>query len=618
MFRRAAGFLMTACLGLVLAACGGGDDSFTSSAGTTGGGGDGSTATAITLLSNSPTLSSDPSSSVGITAIVSDAANNVLGDVPVDFVASSGLISGGGNVRTDEFGRAQVNLSPGPDQSNRIITVTALSGVASASIAIEVIGTQVTITGPTTLALSDTGRWTINLRDANGNGIANQSVSVVSANGNLITPVTGSLVTNTSGIVEIDVRGDVGGDDTLTASALGEASTASFTVSNDVFAFTTPDPDTEIPLNTPTPVTVQWIQGGTPQVGEDILFSTTRGTIGATATTNGAGEATVNVSADNAGFATINATPVSSSVSAARQVEFIATVPDSLDLQASPSAIDTNQSSTITATVRDPNGNLVKNAVVNFNVSDQTSGSLTTSVATTDNLGRATTIYNATSVPSSSSGVLITATVAGTVVSGTTTLTVGGRSLRITLGSANEITQPNPAIVEQFWTLIVTDADGAPVGNANVQLTLLATEFFKGFWFVDVVNDVWTTDVQAECANEDSNFDGQEQPGEDLNGNGVLDPSNPATTVIDGEVRDNAITDASGTVNFRVRYPESNAPWVRLLLRATVSVSGTEQDESRTFVPLVPAEDVTETDGAPPGGQIDAPWGRTADCTSTD
>ena len=56
-------------------------------------------------------------------------------------------------------------------------------------------------------------------------------------------------------------------------------------------------------------------------------------------------------------------------VSALTQIEFIATTPHTLIADASPDIIGPDgQTSTISAVVRDVDGNLVKNSVVNFNL----------------------------------------------------------------------------------------------------------------------------------------------------------------------------------------------------------------------------------------------------------
>ncbi len=153
--------------------------------------------------------------------------------------------------------------------------------------------------------------------------------------------------------------------------------TAKVTISSDEFSFTSPAADAEIPLNTSRAVTVRWRKSGSPQSGKLINFSTTRGTLSAaSATTDTSGDATVNISSTNAGFAIINATASGGTPAATLEVEFTATTADPIDLQADPSSIGPNESSTLTAVVRDANNNLVKNKTVEFNLVDVTGGNL--------------------------------------------------------------------------------------------------------------------------------------------------------------------------------------------------------------------------------------------------
>src|SRR5690606_4912236 len=135
-----------------------------------------------------------------------------------------------------------------------------------------------------------------------------------------------------------NVTATVGGVDTITASALGISTTASVAVSNVAFTFSAPVAGTEVPLNTPTTITVNYSQGGGGGVsGETIEFSTTRGTLSAgSAVTDGSGNASVTVTSTNAGPALLTAKIASNATTIQRAVEFVATVPNALELQASP------------------------------------------------------------------------------------------------------------------------------------------------------------------------------------------------------------------------------------------------------------------------------------------
>src|SRR5690606_8866239 len=247
--------------------------------------------------------------------------------------------------------------------------------------------------------------------------------------------------------------------DTISATALGISATASVAVSNVAFTFSAPVTNTEIPLNTLMDVVVNYSQGGGGLPGETIEFSTTRGTLSmGTAVTDASGNATVQVSSTNAGPALLTAKIQSNGTTIQRAVEFVATVPATLELQASPFTVATNDQSTITAIVRDATGNLVKNQTVNFVLTDTSNGSLSVAQAVTNSQGRAQTCYNAGSSTSAVDGVRIDATVAGTAVTDFVELTVAKREVFISLGTGNEIEEPNTAQYRKEWVIQVTDA----------------------------------------------------------------------------------------------------------------------------------------------------------------
>jgi len=132
---------IVALAALLLAGCGGGDSKFTSpdtAPGTGGNGGGGPTPTAITVTSSVPTMPSDGSVSAEITALVRDATNNLIADVPVTFTASSGGIAVT-QATTDSSGAAKATLSTAGDPTLRTITVTASAAGMEATVDVRVV-----------------------------------------------------------------------------------------------------------------------------------------------------------------------------------------------------------------------------------------------------------------------------------------------------------------------------------------------------------------------------------------------------------------------------------------------------------------------------------------------
>lgn len=282
---------------------------------------------AVTVLSSSPTLPSDNSQTVTINVIVRDANNVAMEGVTVVMSSDSGFLTITSAV-TDASGIATATLANGGDPTNRPITVSADANGVTGSVTVNVVGTDLALSGPAALAQSDTATYTVVLTDAAGNGISGETVDVTSANGNTLS--ANSLTTDVSGQAQFMLTASAAGDDTVTASALGIDATRVVAVSDDSFMITAPAGGTQIPLNTPTTVTLNWEVGGVPQAGETISFSSTRGTLSSpTATTDGSGNASVTIQSTNAGGATIEATNAAGT-STQVAVQFVATTPASI------------------------------------------------------------------------------------------------------------------------------------------------------------------------------------------------------------------------------------------------------------------------------------------------
>lgn len=602
----------------LLAACGGSDPAFTES---DQGGQTAVDLATITLLASSPQLPSDGALPVNLTAQVKDANNNLVPDLTVSFGADSGNLSVTQPI-TDVAGQALATLSTLGDPTNRTITVTASvsdgTNTLTDTITVGVIGTQLTITGPDSLSFGDVGNYAVKLVDAAGNGIPNVTVTLASEAGNALS--TTSLVTDSAGAGQFTLTASQS-DDTITAQALSVTSTRNIAVSPDSFTFLTPDADAEIPLNSDRTVTVRWTQAGVPVAGQQVDFSTTRGVLTPTfATTDASGEVAVTIRSANAGGASISAS-TDTGPTTQRAVEFIATVPDTLDLQADPFTIAPNEQATVTAIVRDPNNNLVKNSEVVFQLDDVTGGTLSVGSATTDSQGRAQTVYTASSTTSASEGVVIVALVQGSpAVTDTTALTVARREVFLSFGTGNSIEEIDEATYGLPFVLFVTDADGNGVAGAEVQLSLLSTHYLKGIWVADTINDRWTTGVTATCDDEDVNTNGVLDAGEDFNSNNHIEAGNI------GSITAAATTDENGQVHFDIDYPQQYGLWLDVQLEGKVTVQGTEFAESLTFVLPVLAADVDSLDESPPGldvapdpitgfaGGLTSPFGYNDDC----
>lgn len=583
----------------------------------------------ISLTTSAPQIPSDGSSSATITALVRGASNQFLSGVNVCFSASSGGLSGltNGCIATDNNGAAVATLSPAGDQTNRTITVTATAGSATATVPVAVSGTRLTVTGPSSLILGAQGTYTVSLSDAGNNGIPGKSVTLASSNGNTLSAPT--VTTGSTGQVTFDVIAAKSGADSVTASVMGLQATQALSVSGQDFSFLAPTANAKVNLNAVQTVTVNWKSNGVAQSGQTVNFSTTRGTLSAaTATTDAGGSASITISSAISGPAIITAS--AAGVSAQVPVDFIATTPASIDVQASPTTIQINAQSTISAVVRDAANNLVEGKTVDFQtVNDITGGTLTVASALTDSQGRAQTTYQASGTPSSSDGVTVQATVSGTGISGSTKLTVGGRTVFLSMGTGNHISENDSKtsfIVPYFVQAL--DSSGAALKNTTINLTIHSAApsplmaYAKGGWIKGVngwvqtgTPDLGTINPVTLCPNEDQNLNGvlDVSLGEDVAGqgnhNGVLDPGDVAA-VQPGTVT----TDDNGQASFNVVYPEDHALWVQVKLTATATVQGTETSTSSVFWLPMLADYINSTTSSPPGYR--SPYGIATSCTN--
>jgi hypothetical protein len=547
------------------------------------------------------------------------------------------------NPVTDASGTTTAFLGTGGERENQVITVTARTGGLTSMNAVTVSGTTITISGASAAILGEAVTLSLLLRDSGGRGIATTPITVESAQENPLSPAT--VTTDTNGQATVTVTLNAPADDTITAMALGATDDFAIAVSTDNFVFTAPVPTPPatmvlIPLGETREITVHWDDAGTNQVGETINFFATRGTLSATnVVTDTNGNATVSISATNAGPAVITAVAAApGGPSSQLEVAFIATQPRSLILQADPTTLGVNrggppdQQSLITAVVRDAANNLVQSQEIRFIVTeDTTGGGISPSSAITDSFGRASTVYTAGQTPSAQDGVVIEARVSGTtncnpedaIPTGPcdqVTLTVAQQALFIRLGTGNTVATPDPTRYAQPYSVLVTDANSNPVAGATVELNAVPTRYQKGFYTL-VFNATggcigWGKsltispmrggdDVDQACNNEDRNGNGILNLGEDDNANGRLDPGNVATVPTRVE------TDASGFALFDVIYARE-LTWVEIRLEARATVAGSEAATHAIYFLPGLADDFNDCTIAPPG-QI-SPYGTAITC----
>jgi hypothetical protein len=560
----------------------------------------------LELFANSIQLASSGSDDVELIALVKNDQSVLMEGVDVSFSAQtgSGVELQLTQPQTEADGTARAILTSQNDASNRTVTITASTGSLSQTVDITITGTEVTINGASSVILNDSVDYTIRVQDSDGTSILNQNVVLSAANGTLSAT---TVNTGANGQATVRYSATTSGQDTITASALNASASFTIQVQQDEFNFVNL-PTEEVPLGDVQTITVQWRQDNNPVVGEDITFSASRGQItgSSTATTDANGQASIDISSDNAGISSITATASDTSgavlVSALAQIEFIATTPDTIIADASPDILGPDgQTSTISAVVRDANGNLVKNSVVNFNVSDVSTGFVSPSQATTDSKGIATTVFTSGSV-SSNEDVVVTASVAeDEAISDDVLITVGARAFDIVIGTGNEIEQATPTSYLKRFAVFVSDSAGRPVSGVNLTASVNPTKFseggvyWRGEWLFDSVNSNWVQANITQCANEDINANGILDAGEDTNGDEQLTPGIVGTVAL----TNNGVTDENGYAEIEYRYPENYARWYFAEISVFGQSTGSEAQATTTFLLSILADDISDENVSP-------------------
>jgi hypothetical protein len=202
------------------------------------------------------------------------------------------------------------------------------------------------------------------------------------------------------------------------------------------------------------------------------------------------------------------------------------------------------------------------------------------------------------------------------------TLTVNSQPLDISIGNFNklEVGLGGIAYVQKFL-IQVADASGNAVPDAVVSMSVDISHFGKGFYsnntgsftyaitggipptaenlkYGDMIGGVtyssdaapdFASSTRVWCVNEDRNRNGFKDVGEDINFNGLLEPSK--SEIVLSYVNGNK-TDANGQMLVQVSYPQNMGTWLAFTLKATTSVVGSQGSKERPFLTDVLIADI--------------------------
>lgn len=572
----------------------------------------------LEFFSSSIQLASSGSDEVELIAVIKNDQNILMEGIEVDFSADQGasLQVTQRTTLADGIARAILTTS---DKSLRTITATATVSTSTdtlvETVAVDVVGTEINLNAPSSVIINDTSPITIIVADSDGEGIANQVVTLSSTIGSLSNT---SPVTNENGQVTVDYTSPSAGNDSITASALNTSASIDVTVQEDDFSFSSV-PSGDVTVGQDATIEIRWFKNNSPLVNGSVTVTASRGTLNTdTQQTDANGIATFIINSNNAGLSSLSAIGSDGSgseVTARAEVEFVATDAQIINVDASPDLIGPDgQTSTITAVVRDGTGNLVKGKLINFRLDDISGGFISPNSATTDSNGIASTVYTSNSV-SSEDAVIVYADVADDAsVTDFTTLTVGDRAFDISIGTGREIETPDTSTYLKRFAVFVSDSVGQPVVNAELTVSSTPVKFAqggtyrKGFWVWNADVEVWQTTVTAVCSNEDIDANGRLDSGEDTNNDGELTPGIIGTVSFENDV---SRTDANGQANIELRYPKQFAPWTDVEITVFGSSAGSETSDNLRITLPIAAADVTEETSPPPPN----PFGSSSLCT---
>jgi hypothetical protein len=577
------------------------------------------TATSIELLSTSPSIGTG-GDQVSVSAFVKDASNIARVGVPVAWSVDKGRLSSVTTI-TDSNGLARATLDAGSDKTNRTALITATAGAAVQTLSLPINGTSLSHSGSTSTASGTNLTLTLKVADSKQVPIAGIALTMASTLGNGL-PATAT--TDAAGQASVQYTATRSGADSITVAGAGTSLVIPIIVtgSDEDLTFVAPAASVQVAVNRPQTLTVRYRKAGVAQANVPINLAATIGVLSAASvTTDANGEAMVSVQSSFAGASMLSATLANSvtPVQATLPLRFIATVPATLVLQVTPTALAPNpigqtaQFADLVAKVTDANGNPVSGSTINFSqVSDPSGGLLPEASARTDTNGVATVRYLSGATTTANNAVQLRAAVASNIaVAGNATMTVNQSALFIALGTGNTITNFNPETYEKTWTVYVTDATGVRVPGVPVTVKVIPNYFAKGRLIWSEVDSTWIYLSYRECLNEDRvNQNGILDAGEDTNNDGTLTPGNvvalTASTVT---------TDSNGAASIVMRYAELYASWIGVRLTATAIVSGTEATSFKDFPLDKLAGDYSVKTVAPAG--VLSPFGTDAtSCTN--
>lgn len=382
--------------------------------------------------------------------------------------------------------------------------------------------------------------------------------------------------------------------------------------------------------------------------GQTVYVSTTKGTLNNGSRTGSVvpvvisgGKGTVSISSSVPGSTKISVEYKGENL-LQDSINFVSTDVQKLLLQFENTTVTTNGETKVVATVRDSDDLPIKNAIVEFSiVRDESGGNLSAAYALTDENGIASISYYAGGLGTRNGGVTIRASVNRVMMNEREIsvptqiidkqLTVQSNASYISFGQSDKvITSADHVYYIRNSSVFVNNNVGRPASNQEVAIEFIPTSYLLGEWYVIPArgqepikwgqrhytsrNSLQPVLFAPICANEDDNINGILDAGEDRNNNGKLDPIGYVTVLSQngGEVIEGKFmrTDATGKLDFSIRYTKQVSEWMTGKLKVTTKVDGTEfvNYQEIELPPLV--NDVVLNDTSPQRPNWVSPFGK--------
>jgi hypothetical protein len=551
----------------------------------------------IKLFSDKYQVKTDNIDYASITVMAINGTGGPVDNASFYISTDEGILSGS-QVLTDSSGVATFTVKGVPGTPDGESTIRVIDSVTNkeATISITYYGNEINITpNKNSAKLGESVGLSIDLKGANGSSIPNQNITLTTDVGLLTCGDTTSnnlTIISKNSPIECTISSANSGTGKVTVSGLGVTDSTTILFSDNFFDFVNIQNEDELLTEKSYLIKFKYVDINGNPTGKDLAFSTSLGSLSEDNITfsdnkiilsdkNSDGIYEFYIKSGYPSKGVISAKSEEDNLTSSIQVNFVSgNLPDRIILNADKTVTSPDSDGiTITAKVIDANGYPLANKDVTFELSKPAGGGdyISPTTTKTEYSGEAQTKYIPGSSSSALDGVEVTAKAGDK--SEKIYLTVSNIPTNVQIGTGNMIEILDDTKYKKGFSVLVTDSNGSPINGAQITLSVLPLEYY----YVDSDNNI------VNRANEDINYNGILDSGEDVNGNGQLDPGNVAT-ISEGKY---IITNENGFADFSLIYNKCYATWVRVRIKASANVEGTEGSDFYDYILTFAASDAS-------------------------